>query len=51
MPCFNEAEGIGEFIVEIMETVKSYAPTLIVIDDCSTDETSLIVQKLKSRFP
>ena len=51
MPCFNEAEGIGEFIVEIMETFKSYVPTLIVIDDCSTDETSLIVQKLKSRFP
>lgn len=39
MPAWNEAEGILTFLAEIAEAMQGYELTLIVVDDCSSDET------------
>src|SRR5438309_10868334 len=36
IPCFNEAHSIGEVVARVRE----YLPTVIVVDDGSTDETA-----------
>ncbi len=49
MPVFNEAEGIAEFLNEIRENFKTVKPTLVIVDDCSTDETWSILSKMKKQ--
>jgi glycosyltransferase involved in cell wall biosynthesis len=51
MPAFNESEGIAEFILELVSELKSYEPTFIVIDDCSTDSTYETVSALSLLYP
>ena len=51
MPAFNESEGIADFILELASDLKSYKPTFIVIDDCSTDSTYATVKALSLLYP
>jgi glycosyltransferase involved in cell wall biosynthesis len=48
MPVFNEAEGIEEFIEEIRSSFKKIKPTILAVDDCSTDSTWLILNKMQT---
>jgi glycosyltransferase involved in cell wall biosynthesis len=36
IPCFNEAPGVGE----VVRTVREHLPTVLVVDDGSTDATA-----------
>jgi dolichol-phosphate mannosyltransferase len=47
IPAYNEAEGIGEFLTEIDAALAPHARevTIIVMDDCSTDDTVATVEK------
>ncbi len=48
IPCFNEAATIESIIGAVRDS--SYAPKeIIVIDDCSSDGTQEILEKLKAR--
>jgi glycosyltransferase involved in cell wall biosynthesis len=49
MPVFNEAEGIESFINEIRVNFKTIKPTIVTIDDCSTDETWSILSTMKTQ--
>jgi glycosyltransferase involved in cell wall biosynthesis len=51
MPCFNEAEGISDFAHEIFFALNNRLDQLIVIDDCSTDDTSVVLRKLSESNP
>jgi dolichol-phosphate mannosyltransferase len=44
MPAYNEADGIAEFLTEIDELLPEV--TVFVVDDCSTDMTSKVVESL-----
>jgi dolichol-phosphate mannosyltransferase len=44
MPTYNEAEGIGDFLLELNTALESYDVTFIVIDDCSGDGTIEVVR-------
>jgi len=46
MPAWNEAEGLPDFISELNEELKKWKPIFVVIDDHSTDQTTLAVQRL-----
>ena len=46
MPTYNEAEGIIDFLLELNSALRPNDVKFIVIDDCSTDRTYEIVQKL-----
>ena len=46
MPCFNESEGIEEFIFELCESLGSKLKKLIVVNDSSTDSTSEVVNSI-----
>ena len=48
MPVYNEAEGIKEFIEEIKQNFKNVQPTILVVDDCSTDSTWSILAKMQA---
>ena len=39
MPVFNEETGIINFIQEIAENLTTYQLSIIVVDDCSSDNT------------
>ena len=45
MPAFNEADGIGGFLEEVSEELNDRVGKLgiVVVDDCSTDETAAVV--------
>jgi glycosyltransferase involved in cell wall biosynthesis len=47
MPAWNEASGISEFLNEIHESFAGIEHTLIVVDDCSTDQTVAVVSELR----
>lgn len=46
MPAWNEAEGIAGFIRELNESLLSWTPRFVVVDDCSTDGTAEVVIEL-----
>lgn len=46
MPCFNESEGIEEFIFELCESLGSKLRKLIVVNDASTDSTAQVVNAI-----
>jgi len=45
IPAYNEADGIGEFLLEIDEALKSSvsALTIVIVDDASSDDTVDVV--------
>jgi dolichol-phosphate mannosyltransferase len=45
MPVFNEETGIINFIQEIAESLTTYQLSIIVVDDCSTDNTLKSLEK------
>lgn len=50
IPCFNEDKTI-EIIVEKVQKYKNHPLEIIIVDDCSTDNTALIIQKIVSVYP
>jgi glycosyltransferase involved in cell wall biosynthesis len=40
MPAWNEAEGIGEFLMELQVALADVAPVFVVVDDASSDDTA-----------
>jgi dolichol-phosphate mannosyltransferase len=52
IPAHNEAEAIGEFLVEIDAALrgKTSGVTFVIVDDTSTDGTDEAVQKVASRL-
>ncbi len=46
MPAFNEADGISEFLAEVIASFPDQSVHVIVIDDASHDETSDVVRGL-----
>jgi dolichol-phosphate mannosyltransferase len=53
MPAHNEGDHIQQCVSEWMDVVVSKVPEseLLVVDDCSTDDTLLRLRALESRFP
>lgn len=41
IPCFNESENLNE----VLSHLKEYVSTIICVDDCSSDETSRIIER------
>jgi dolichol-phosphate mannosyltransferase len=52
IPAFNEAEGIGEFLVELDRELEPVADevTFVVVDDCSTDATATVLSATASHL-
>ena len=50
IPCFNEEKTI-EIIVEKVQKYKNHPLEIIIVDDCSTDNTALIIQKIVNIYP
>lgn len=52
IPAYNEAEGIGDFLVEIDEVLRPACAELhyVVIDDCSTDGTADALERTRDRL-
>lgn len=50
MTCYNREEYIGEAIESVLaSTYKNFE--LIIVDDCSIDETVIIAKNMKSLIP
>lgn len=47
IPVFNEGKTVGE-IIRQAQKVKGFEKEIIVVDDCSTDNTPIILQHLKN---
>jgi dolichol-phosphate mannosyltransferase len=49
IPAYNEAEGIDEFLREIDAALREHSDhvTIVVVDDCSTDDTVDVVKALQ----
>ena len=50
IPCFNEEKTI-EIIVEKVQKYQNHPLEIIIVDDCSIDNTALIIQKIVSIYP
>jgi glycosyltransferase involved in cell wall biosynthesis len=51
VPVYNEAENVGALVEEIDAALKGRAYEMIVVDDCSRDDTSEALRGLKARYP
>lgn len=49
MPAFNEAEGIAEFVQEILDAFVVGSVAVVVVDDASRDQTAAEVERLASQ--
>jgi glycosyltransferase involved in cell wall biosynthesis len=49
MPVFNESEGIRDFVSEIRNEFNKIRPVILIVDDCSTDETWNVLQEMKAQ--
>lgn len=45
IPCFNEEASIANLLTELLSLKLSYDLTIVVINDCSTDNTLVIIQQ------
>lgn len=52
IPAYNESEGIAEFLTEIDQALaaRSSAVSIVVVDDCSTDDTVTVLEQLGPRL-
>jgi glycosyltransferase involved in cell wall biosynthesis len=50
IPCYNEENTIS-LIVEKIKKIKSLTPEIIIVDDCSTDNTSDVLKKISQFYP
>jgi glycosyltransferase involved in cell wall biosynthesis len=50
IPCYNEEKTIS-LIVEKIKKIKSLTPEIIIVDDCSRDNTSDVVKKISQLYP
>lgn len=50
MPAFNEADGIGGFVRELC-TEDSWECEVVVVNDCSTDDTARVLSELALTLP
>ena len=48
IPAYNEQEGIGEVLKQLTESTELNGAELIVVDDCSTDQTSSVVSSFNN---
>jgi dolichol-phosphate mannosyltransferase len=53
MPAYNEAEALPLLIPRIAEALgeANYRFDILVVDDCSTDRTTQVVEELAERYP
>ena len=51
LPAYNEAEGIGQLIEQIKQSLSPIDHHTVVVDDGSQDGTGAIVQGLAARWP
>ncbi len=49
LPAHNEEEVIGKMVTMINSLFDTWVSQLIVVDDCSSDKTALIVKKLQKK--
>ena len=47
IPCFNEIKTISEIIKRVEKALNKYQFEVLVIDDCSTDGSVALLEKLK----
>jgi dolichol-phosphate mannosyltransferase len=47
MPVYNEARGIAEFLTEIVSVMNYEELDIVVVDDCSTDQTLQTLKELE----
>lgn len=48
IPCFNEEENINNLFYEIINSLSSFKYEVIIIDDCSTDNSYEVINKFKN---
>ncbi len=52
IPCFNEGDNIGPLVAETVAALRSMTEfEIVVVDDCSTDDSGELLQRLKSEHP
>ena len=49
IPCFNEEKTLSEIVEKVM-LFKSFHKEIIIVDDCSNDNTPKIISDLVSKF-
>lgn len=51
VPCYNEEENIGKTIECLLKTDYPYLKKIIVVDDCSTDNSYSIIKSYAKKYP
>ncbi len=51
IPCYNEEEHIGGTIQSLLESEYKGLKKIIVVDDCSTDNSFEIIKKFAKKYP
>ena len=51
MPAFNEENAIEAFLAEIVDAFDDVALRLVVVNDCSTDNTTKVLETLSDTYP
>ena len=49
IPCFNEEKTLSKVVEKVMN-FKSFDKEIIIVDDCSNDNTQKIINDLVSKF-
>jgi glycosyltransferase involved in cell wall biosynthesis len=52
IPCYNEAQTINECVERVMKITEnqSFSLEIIIVDDCSTDESLKIIENISQKF-
>ncbi|MSR14430.1 MAG: glycosyltransferase family 2 protein [Gammaproteobacteria bacterium] len=51
IPCFNESDNLVALVAEVAQALAATRFEIIVVDDCSTDDTAARLQRLKLDCP